>query len=202
MVVCIAKALRDSICWIFYMCQHGIILAPEPHKLRKWLYLCPGWWLESHTELTACSETIRDLWFCSRWWSDQSSRSHPELSVAYSPHPVHCNSSDGKLHYFQGKDRASQPDFIKSHTGDCLLFSKSKQKDLLSFWPLFSPSYNAIMPTLMIFSHLRGQPLYSSENQKLFGLTTSRPNKRTKQGPKTSLSSLPHFYVLILITPR
>lgn len=78
------------------------------------------------------------LWICSRWWSDQSSRSHPELSVAYSPHPVHCNSSDGKLHYFQGKGRASQPDFIKSHAGDCLLFSKSKQKDLLSFDP-FSP---------------------------------------------------------------
>lgn len=64
MVVCIAKALRDSICWIFYMCQHGIILAPEPYKLRKWLYLCPGWWLGSHTELRLAQNSL--LWICSR----------------------------------------------------------------------------------------------------------------------------------------
>lgn len=57
MVVCIAKPRRDSICWIFYMCQHGIILASEPYKLRKWLGLCPGWWSGSHTEPSKCSET-------------------------------------------------------------------------------------------------------------------------------------------------
>lgn len=86
------------------------------------------------------------LWVCSRWWSDQRSRSHPELSVAYSPHWAHSNSSSGKLHYFQGKGRACQADLIKSHAGDYLLFSKSKQKDLLSF-DLFFPICNAIIPT-------------------------------------------------------
>lgn len=62
------------------------------------------------------------LWICSRWWSDQGSRSHPELCCVFtSPSPAaiplveSCTISRAKIG-----------------------LAKSNQKDLLSFDP-FSP---------------------------------------------------------------
>lgn len=46
----------------------------------------------------------------------------------------------------------------------------------------------------MMLSDLKGLPLYSSENQKLFDLTTSRLKEIMKQGPKVPPSPCPPFF--------
>lgn len=65
-----------------------------------------------------------------------------------------------------------------------------KTEALVIFLPLCPASYRAIAPTVMMFD-LRGLPLYYSENQKLFDLTTSRPRETMKQRPKFLFLSPP-----------
>lgn len=107
---------------------------PELDKLRKWLCMCL--YLDGYQGVTQSSLNVQR---CSEFVVEHGVAKVCGLRLTSLLH-VHLtqpnwSSSSGKLHCFQSKGRSIQLDFIKSHSGDYLSFSKSKQKPLLSFDP-------------------------------------------------------------------
>lgn len=113
-----------------YCVRKGSSWPPELYKLRKWLCMC--------SYLDGCQVVVQNSLNAQRWSEfavdDGVAMVFPSSWHVHLTQP-NCSSSGVKLQYFHSKGRSIQPDFIRSHSGDYLFFSKLKQKPLLSFDP-------------------------------------------------------------------